>query len=103
MGGGQRVQPDIHAGQLQAGDRVLDFLRYGVDAGVEILAMLDRPADAQRLGGKAHVHDRGRVALGRSQVDQPSLAQQVDASFLGQMITVEVGAQVLFNLFGHFG
>ena len=47
-------------------------------AGVELALVLDAELGGQRLRGEAHVHDAGRMAFGRGQVDEPALAEHVD-------------------------
>ena len=42
--------------------------------------VLDHELGAERLVGEAHVHDRRRVTLGRRQVDQAAVGEQVDAA-----------------------
>src|SRR4051812_1003274 len=60
---GQRVERDAHGLELERGDPLVDLLGHVVDALLELAALQDRPLGRQRLGGEAHVHDAGRVAM----------------------------------------
>src|SRR5207248_5920918 len=55
---------------------------------------------AQRLVGEGHVHYARRVALGRGQVDQAALTQQVDAPAVIEYELLDVLAH-LAALLGH--
>ena len=54
----------------------------------------------QGLVGEAHVHDRRRVALGRAQVDQPALGDQVDP-LAAQVELLDVVANFADVALGH--
>src|SRR5713101_7374210 len=76
---GQDVYSNSHRAELQPRNLRVDLVRHVVDPGLELAGVLGYELGAQRLVRKAHVHDRRRVAFGRSQVDQAPLAQHVQA------------------------
>ena len=65
--------------------------------------LLDRPLGRQGLGGEAHVHDAGRVAVGGGQVDQPALAQDVEPAAVLEDVLVDELADALVDRRGELG
>src|SRR5438045_6669293 len=80
----QRVDRHAHRRELQACDLRVDLLRHRVHADVEFLLLQHEVLGGQRLVGEAHVHDARRVALGRGEIDQPSLAEQEQLAAVAQ-------------------
>src|SRR4029453_15382373 len=76
---GQLVDLDTRRRKLEAGDLAVDLLRHDVDAALELARVLDDELDRERLIGEAHVHDRGRMAFRGSEIDQPSVGDEIDA------------------------
>src|SRR5207253_3841012 len=58
----------------------IDLDRYDVDLALQARPGLHHELGAERVVGEAHVHDGGRVSLGGREVDQPSLAQDIDVT-----------------------
>ena len=77
--GGHRFEHDAERGELEPGDLGVDRLGDDVDPRLELGMVARDVLGRQRLVGEAHVHDRGRVALGGAEVDQPPLGDQVEA------------------------
>ena len=69
----------------------------------EVVAVLDGPLGGQGLGGEAHVHDRGGVALGGGEVDEAAFAEKEETLAAGQGVAVDVVADILLALGGHGG
>src|SRR5688572_17834862 len=82
--GGHRIEHDAERGELEPGDLGVDRFRDVVDPRLELGVVQRDVFGRQRLVGEAHVHDRRGVALGRSQVDQPALGDEV------QLLATEV-------------
>src|SRR5882762_9143933 len=93
--GRQGVDPNAHGLELQPGDLAIDGGRNGVDLTFEALPLLHQVLCRQRLVGKRHVHHGRRVAFGRREVDQASLAEQVHAPPGWQSVLIDVVAQAL--------
>ena len=54
--------------------------------------MRDDVLGRERLVGEAHVHDGGGVPFGSGEVDEPALADQVDAPSVGELELLDLGA-----------
>src|SRR5258705_2526872 len=78
--GGHRVELDTERGELEARHLGIDRLGHVVDPRLELGVVAGDVFGRQRLVGEAHVHDRGRVALGRPEVDQAGLGDEVEVS-----------------------
>ena len=86
---------NAHGAQLDAGDLGIDLCRHGVDALFQRLRVLHHELRRQGLVGKGHVHHGSRMPFGGGQVDEASLAEDVDlASILGHRIVPRTGGQV---------
>ena len=88
---------DAHRLELQRGDPLVDGLGDVVDLVLELALLRERPLGGQGLGGEAHVHDAGRVAVGGGQVDQPALAEDVEPAAVGQDVLVDELADALVD------
>ena len=77
------------------------MLRHAVHLRLQFARIFDHPFGRQSLGGEAHVHHGRRVSLGRCQVDQPALSQQVDAPAVRQRELVHVLAHAFAFADGH--
>ena len=69
---------------------------------VELALVLERPLGREGLGGEAHVHDAGRVAVGGGEVDQAAFAEDVEPSAVGLDVFVDEFADLVDVGFGHF-
>src|SRR6185295_9715362 len=87
--GGERVDLDPHRLELQLGDLLVDLGRHGVHAGVQRPAALDDPLDRQGLVRERHVHDGRGVPLGRGEVHEAPLAQEVQATTVTHRVLVD--------------
>src|SRR5436853_1376952 len=76
----ERVDRDAHRVQLEPRHLGVDVLRHVVNLLLEAGRVPGDVLRAKRLVGEAHVHHRRGMPLGPSQVDQPALAKQVEAS-----------------------
>src|SRR5919199_773925 len=76
---GQLVDLDAHRGELDARDLAVDLLRHDVNLPLELACMVDDELGGERLVREAHVHHRRGVALGRAEVDEPPVGDEVDA------------------------
>src|SRR5215217_8206755 len=72
---------DLHAGglELEASDLPIDLLRNDVDLSLELAGVVDDELGRERLVGEAHVHDSRGMALGRAEVHEPPVGDEVDA------------------------
>src|SRR6185437_1845063 len=86
---GQRVDSDPHRLELEAGDLAVDLVRHVVDAPLQLVVVGGHVLGAKRLVGEAHVHHRGRVALGAREVDQPALGQHVKAAAVAEPVLLD--------------
>ena len=75
----EHVDLDAHRLELQPGDLLVDVLRDVVDPPLERRGIPDDPLGRERLVREGHVHDERRMALGRREVHEPPLADEVDA------------------------
>src|SRR4029453_15519039 len=87
--GGERVDLDPHRLELQFGDLLVDLGRHGVHAGIQRPAALDDPLDGQDLVRERHVHDGRRMPLGRGEVHEAPLAQQMQTTAVTHRVPVE--------------
>ena len=71
------VEHDAHRRQLQPRHLGVDRLGDAVHARLELGVVLRHVLRGQRLVREAHVHHRGRVALGGAQVDEAALGDEV--------------------------
>src|SRR6267142_4421863 len=67
-----------HRLELELGHFLVDIHRNRIDLLLQRAVVLHHIFDGERLVGEAHVHHAGGVALGSSEVDEPSLAEQID-------------------------
>ncbi len=79
--------------QLEPRDLLVELLRQDVDRVVQRGVVGGHVLGRERLAGEAHVHDRGRMALGRAEVDQPALGQQVQL-LLAEVVLPDVLADL---------
>src|SRR6187200_2603230 len=98
--GGHRFEHDAERGELEARDLGVDRLGDVVDPGLELGVVERDVLRRQRLVGEAHVHDRGRVALGRAEVDQPALGDEVEL-LAPEVELLDVLADVADMALGH--
>ena len=57
----------------------MDYLvRQSVNLSLELAAVLHNVFGGLGLSGKAHIHNRGWVALGGRKIYEPALAYQID-------------------------
>src|SRR5712691_2393130 len=75
--GSERIDRKSQSAQLKTRDFLIDLRRQQMNAGSEFAFILDQILDRERLVGKAHVHDAGRMAFGGREIDQPAFAQNV--------------------------
>ena len=75
--GGERVEHDAEGRELEPRHLHVDLLGDVVHALGQLGVLAAQPLRGERLVGEAHVHDRGRVALGGAEVDEPALGQDV--------------------------
>src|SRR5438105_4769782 len=87
---GQGVDGDPHRAQLELRNLGVDVVRHVIHATLQLASVTGHVLGAQRLVGKAHVHHRSRMALSRGQVDQPSLAQHVQAAAVAEPVLLDV-------------
>ena len=76
--GGHRIERDPERRQLEPGHLGVDRLGHDVDPRLELGVVLRDVLGREGLVGEAHVHDRGRMALGGAEVDQPAFGDQVE-------------------------
>ena len=76
--GGQRIDPDSHACELEDCDPLVDLDGHPVNLVLERRGMLHHVLGAEGLIGEAHIHDAGGMPFGRSQVDEPSFSKDID-------------------------
>src|SRR5262245_30164025 len=69
----QRIELDPEGGELEPGDLGVDRRRDAVDLMLQLGVVLHGVLGRKRLVGEAHVHYRGRMALGGAEVHQPAL------------------------------
>src|SRR5919108_5308547 len=81
----QLVDGDAHRQQLEPGDLEVDLARHHVDLALERGALLHHELGRQRLVGEAHVHDGGRMALRRGQVDEAPFAEHEYAATAAEL------------------
>src|SRR4051794_32264662 len=62
------IDGDPHGLELEGGDPLVDGLGHVVDLGLELPLHGNGPLGGERLGGEAHIHDTGGVAVGGGQV-----------------------------------
>src|SRR5438270_12481261 len=86
---GEGVDGNPHRLQLQPGDVGVDLMRDVVHAVLERAARAGQPLRRERLVGEAHVHHGRRVALGRGQVDEPALADDVEPAAVLQPVLLD--------------
>jgi len=67
-----------HGVELDPGNGAVNRFRDRIDFLLQLLVILHQVLSTERLVGEAHVHDAGRMALGRRQVHESSLAEQTD-------------------------
>ena len=91
-----RLELDPERSELEPGDLGVDRLGDHVDHRLELGVMLGDVLGAQRLVREAHVHDRGRMSLGRTEVDQPALRDEMQ--FLATQ--VELGPEKTLQRLG---
>ena len=65
-----------------------------MNAVAQAAVVLHQVLGAQRLVGEGHIHHGGGVPLGGGQVDEPALAQQVDAAPVGGGVLLHKGAHL---------
>ena len=87
------VDLNPHRLQLQLGDALVEFVGNAVDLFLQRLEILHHVLDRERLVGKAHIHHRCGMPFRRGQVNQPSLAQQIDLAPVFQRVFVDEGAR----------
>src|SRR5712692_11577296 len=66
-----------------------------MNAGSELAFVLDQILDRERLVGKAHVHDAGRVAFSRGEVDETAFAEDDDAPAVAEFVFFNKRSQLL--------
>ncbi len=91
---GEAVDLDAHALELEAGDLAIDLLGHDVDAGLELVGVRDDVLGRQGLVREAHVHDGGGMPLGGREVDEPALADQVDAAPVGELELLDLRSRL---------
>ena len=99
--GGEGVDLETGACQLQTGYFVVDGLGNLVHSLVKALAVLEHILQGQSLDGKAGIHDLGGVAVAGCQVDQSALADEVEGTAVGKLIAYDVLA-TLIDTDSHF-
>src|SRR5258706_5569040 len=72
------VDLDSHRLQLKLSHSLVEFVGNLVDLFVQRLEILDHVLHRERLVGKAHIHHRPAMSLGRRQNDQATLAAKAD-------------------------
>src|SRR5690606_41917390 len=77
---GQLFEPSAEAGKLDRRHLAIDLLGERVDAGLEILAILNEPFGGECLVGEGHVHNVGGVAFCCPEVQQTALGGDEDRS-----------------------
>src|SRR6476620_3799909 len=75
---GHRFEHDAERGELEPRHLGVDRLGHVVDPGLELGVVEGDVLGRQRLVGEAHVHHRSRMALGRPEVHQAALGDQVE-------------------------
>src|SRR5699024_9650329 len=73
---------------FQTGDLGVDLRRHLHHAGEEICVLTGQPLRGEGVHRKGQIHDRGRVSLCGSQVDQTPLGQQEKASAVREYVFV---------------
>ena len=74
----QRINLHPHPREFEPRDFFVDHRRDRIDLLLQLLVILHQVFRTERLVGEAHVHDAGRMALGRRQVHESALAEQAD-------------------------
>ncbi len=85
---GEFINANIHRGQLQAGDLLVDVCRDIVDPVFELVLPVCEVNGSQYLVGKAHIHHRRWMTFGCSKIDQASLGEQADATSVCQCVLI---------------
>src|SRR5438876_468606 len=80
----ERVDLDAHRLELEASDLVVDLRRHRIDLAVELARVLRGVLERERLVGEGHVHHERRMPLGRGEVDEPAVGDEVEAAAVGE-------------------
>ena len=75
--------------------------RHAIDARLQVPPLAHQVGHRERLIGEAHIHDARRVALGRRQVDEPTLTEQDHALIGTENELLDERAQRAPALAGH--
>src|SRR5579872_3204463 len=82
--GGEFIDLNVHGFELELGDLAVDGLGNRIDLRLKLGRVLDQIFDGESLIGEAHVHDRCGMAFGGSEVDEATVAEEIElAAVLG--------------------
>ena len=84
MLGGESIDLGAHSGQFFFGDLLVYFLRNRVNLFSQRLIIFHHKLNAERLVGKAHIHNAGGMAFRGRQINQAALAQHIDPAAVFQ-------------------
>src|SRR3954468_11905745 len=86
---GQLVDLDAQRGELEQRDLAIDRVRHRMDARGEGFATQDELLAGQRVDRERDVHDRGRMALARREVDDSPACEQVQPAAVDDVLVDE--------------
>src|ERR1700722_1234665 len=76
--GRELIDLEAHGFELQFGDLLVEVLGNRVDLRLEVLGVLDHVIGGQGLVGEAHVHHRRGMALCSCEVDETTVAKEIN-------------------------
>src|ERR1700738_5345714 len=97
---GYRVDRETQSAQLKARDFLIDFRWQQVNAGSELAFVLDQILGRERLIGKAHIHDAGRMAFGGREINEPAFPKDDNPMAVAEFVFLDKRSK-LFNRCSH--